>query len=159
LLLGSKRLTLTQSNIIFTTCQPRGMSKNKRVVMIVTCTIVVIAALLFYFGPRERYTLGLSVNPPQAGPVPPPKQLLFPQRKSPALFITKFAIMKVPSLRSTQSGFSAQALTSTRLSQRSCTDEWTMGAIIGCAPFCYILHLVRKVKLGVLTSFLTQMVQ
>lgn len=47
------------------------MSKNKRVAIIVTCTIVVIAALLFYFKPWERYTLSVSVTPPEAGSVSP----------------------------------------------------------------------------------------
>jgi uncharacterized repeat protein (TIGR02543 family) len=47
------------------------MSKNKRVVIIVTCTVVVIAALLLYLKPWERYTLSVSINPPEAGSVLP----------------------------------------------------------------------------------------
>jgi uncharacterized repeat protein (TIGR02543 family) len=47
------------------------MSKNKRTAIIVACTLVVIAALLLYFKPWERYTLSVSINPPEAGSVSP----------------------------------------------------------------------------------------
>jgi uncharacterized repeat protein (TIGR02543 family) len=47
------------------------MSKNKRLAIIVTCTVVVIAALLLYLKPWERYTLSVGINPPEAGSVSP----------------------------------------------------------------------------------------
>ena len=47
------------------------MSKNKRIAIIVACTVVVIAALLLYFKPWERYTLSVGINPPEAGSVSP----------------------------------------------------------------------------------------
>jgi uncharacterized repeat protein (TIGR02543 family) len=47
------------------------MSKNKRLAIIVTCTVVVIAALLLYLKPWERYTLSIGINPPEAGSVSP----------------------------------------------------------------------------------------
>jgi uncharacterized repeat protein (TIGR02543 family) len=47
------------------------MSKNKRIAVIVTCTVVAIAALLLCFKPWERYTLSVSISPPEAGSVSP----------------------------------------------------------------------------------------
>ena len=47
------------------------MSKNGRLAIIVACTVVVIAALLLYFKLWERYTLSVSINPPEAGSVSP----------------------------------------------------------------------------------------